>query len=318
MSFDSDTVVPPPPPLPTSQMTLVPSFDDTAKVGSGMTPPATANIDEAPAGKDEGTKEITVEDATGGDEKPSSVVDSNDSSQSLLKALAFQVDPTDGPTPGPTPAPTPIAVSSSPKRKVSKRVEDSLPTLAEDEELKEPSPMATTADEEDDYFFDQTELMIPPVLDVTKICDAKLQQQQRQSTKKDVTKYQLVGGILYDQDDDSYVAVVRNLQVVDPFDDEAWMLLEREEVIPMSEPDVLEFLKGNGNGNGDDEGNGDEGGEEDGESSPCATCVVYKRQNETCQKELDQLLSDIIISQVSGKLDSRSDYYYYEEEEIIE
>ena len=128
-------------------------------------------------------------------------------------------------------------------------------------------------------------------------------------------KFNLVGGILYDDDD--YVAILKNPNVaadksksssVDDKEDanedeeeiEDWNLMETDEIIPMTQDDAIEFLKG-----------GDEGG-----GGVCGTVLVYKTTNTTELKSSDQLLSDIIISHVSGKLDSKIDFYY--EEEIIE
>ncbi|KAL3912258.1 MAG: hypothetical protein SGARI_001256 [Bacillariaceae sp.] len=69
----------------------------------------------------------------------------------------------------------------------------------------------------------------------------------------------------------------------------------------MSETDVLEFLKGEGGAEGD---------------APCGTMAIYRRVDPECHNEMNQLLSDIIISQVSGTLSSTADFYI--EEEIIE
>jgi hypothetical protein len=69
----------------------------------------------------------------------------------------------------------------------------------------------------------------------------------------------------------------------------------------MTQEDVLEFLRG-----------GEEGGEGGG---VCGTVLVYKTTNAKALKSSDQLLSDIIISHVSGKLDTKVDFYY---EEVIE
>ena len=79
--------------------------------------------------------------------------------------------------------------------------------------------------------------------------------------------------------------------------------MEQEEVIPMTEDDILEFLRG-------------EGGE-----GPCGTLAVYKRCNERTHNDMNQVLSDIIISHVSGVLNVKKSFYYEEEvmeEEIIE
>jgi hypothetical protein len=158
--------------------------------------------------------------------------------------------------------------------------------------------------------FNHAEVLIPLTLDVSKLCDAT-------AIPKTVNKqYELVAGILFDEGD--YVPVLRDEGRVanndmgkkkegkddedneEEEDDEAWKLLETEEVIPMSESDVLEFLKGEG-------GAGD---------APCGTMAIYRRVDRSCQEEMNQLLSDIIISQVSGTLTSTADFYI--EEEIIE
>ena len=81
----------------------------------------------------------------------------------------------------------------------------------------------------------------------------------------------------------------------DPVED--WNLLEAEEVIPMTQDDVLEFLQG-----------------EDG--GVCGTVLIYKTDQSKPHQQLDQLLSDIIISHVSGKLSAHAEFYY--EEEIVE
>lgn len=134
--------------------------------------------------------------------------------------------------------------------------------------------------------FDGTEVAIPKVLDLRKYCE---------KTVKGPTTYELVGGVLHDEDD--YVALLKNPNVDDPEDDDAWMLMESEEIIPMTENDALDFLKG------------------EDEAAPCGTIVVYRRCDDG-QPELKQLLSDIIISQVSGSLDSVNTDFYYEEEVI--
>jgi hypothetical protein len=151
--------------------------------------------------------------------------------------------------------------------------------------------------------FNHAEVLIPLTLDVSKLCDTT-------AIPKTVNKvYELVAGILFDEGD--YVPVLRDegrveKKVVgekegnDEEDDEAWKLLETEEVIPMSESDVLEFLKGEG-------GAGD---------APCGTMAIYRRVDPACQDEMNQLLSDIIISQVSGTFTSTADFYI--EEEVIE
>jgi hypothetical protein len=143
---------------------------------------------------------------------------------------------------------------------------------------------------------------IPKELDVTKYCVPG-------TTKGNMAKYALVGGILYDEDD--YVAILKNPNSNTISEEENgdqdeevenWNLLETEEVIPMTETDVMEFLKG------------EEGG-------VCGTVLVYSTLHESSHTGMNQLLSDIIISHVSGKLDSKADFYYEEEwieEEIIE
>jgi len=176
--------------------------------------------------------------------------------------------------------------------------------------------------EDDNQNFNHTELVIPAILDVSKLCDPS-------AIPKSVNKeYELVGGVLFDEGD--YVPVLRdegrlamataaksttdnqkkkeNSPQDDNEDDdeeeedeEAWKLLETEEVIPMSQSDVLEFLKG------DNEAEGE---------APCGTIAIYKRKDKACHDEMNQLLSDIIISQVSGTLNSNADFYI--EEEIIE
>lgn len=133
--------------------------------------------------------------------------------------------------------------------------------------------------------FDETEVAVPTRLDLTKLCENSI---------KGTREYELVGGILHDEGD--YVALLKNTTIEDPEDEAAWTLMESEEVIPMTESDALDFLKG------EDEG------------SPCGTMAVYRRCDN--HPELTQLLSDIIISQVSGTLDANTDFYY--EEEVIE
>ena len=180
-----------------------------------------------------------------------------------------------------------------------------------------------TSDDDNDKESLNAVVDIPVTLDVTKYCTSTCQNRQ----------FQLVGGILYD--DDNYVAILKNSNIVnnnnksktdetitkttnsssenDDDDDkgegdndddtepiEDWNLMESDEVIPMTQEDAVEFLRG-----GDDGGGG-----------VCGTVLVYKTINEKELKSSDQLLSDIIISHVSGKLDSKVDFYY--EEEIIE
>jgi hypothetical protein len=166
--------------------------------------------------------------------------------------------------------------------------------------------------------FNHNELEVPPILNVSKICD------NNAIRKTEIKEYELVGGMLFDEGD--YVPVLRDegrrLQRLqrqknaketneqdndddndddDDDDDEAWKLLETEEVIPMSEADVLEFLKGDADADGD---------------APCGTLAIYRRKDPAALEEMNNLLSDIIFSQVSGTLNSNADYYI--EEEIIE
>lgn len=132
----------------------------------------------------------------------------------------------------------------------------------------------------------ETEIEFPKKLDLSKLCTS------------DVTgskEYELYGGVLYDDED--YVAVLKNAAIDDPEEEGAWQLMESEEIIPMEEGDILEFLKG-------------EGGE-----GPCGTLAVYRSCNNSIHKKMDQILSDIIISHVSGVLNAKSDYYY---EEVVE
>jgi hypothetical protein len=133
-----------------------------------------------------------------------------------------------------------------------------------------------------------TELNIPKRLDVSKLCAS--------NTVRGSKEYELVGGILVDDEED-YVAILKNGAVDDPKDEDSWKLMETEEVIPMTESDVFDFLRG------------EEGG-------PCGTVLVYKRCDDTCHKEMNQLLSDIIISHLSGTLDAKTEIYY--EEEVID
>ena len=132
------------------------------------------------------------------------------------------------------------------------------------------------------------EWKIPKCLDLTNLCVPK--------DVKGSTEYELVGGILHDGEED-YVAILKNPSVKDPEDERAWKLLESEEVIGMTESDVFDFLQG----------------EEEG---PCGTVVVYRRCHEESHKEMNNVLSDIIISHVGGTLEANAEVYY--EEEIIE
>lgn len=156
--------------------------------------------------------------------------------------------------------------------------------------------------------------------------------------------YELVGGALYDEGE--YIAVLKDFAAVaaaeekkshnnknnaddsnDEDEDETWKLMESEETIPMSESDVLEFLKGEGIDADDDADDSDDDDEDDEEYGPCGTLAVYKLRSPpsstttTIFDEMNQLLSDIVISQVSGSLSSKTDFYIEEEifeEEIIE
>ena len=138
------------------------------------------------------------------------------------------------------------------------------------------------------------EIEIPSVLDVSKYC---------KGVNKG-TKYTLVGGILYDEGD--YVAILKNPNPPPPEEAgdevEDWNLFETEEVIPMSEADVVEFLKGE-----------EEGG-------VTGTVAVYSTTEPQIHEEMNQVLSDIIISHVSGTINSSVDFYFEEEiiEEVIE
>jgi len=138
------------------------------------------------------------------------------------------------------------------------------------------------------------EWKIPKRLDVSKLCVKELFKE-----KVGNTKYELIGGILHDGEED-YVAVVRNPSVEDPEDDDAWKLMESEEIIGMAESDVFDFLQG------------------EGEGDPCGTVVVYQRCGEEPHQEMNQLLSDIVLSQISGKLEysGTNTEFYYEEEMI--
>jgi len=178
-----------------------------------------------------------------------------------------------------------------------------------------------------DRKIDRSEVAIPATLDLTKLC--------KKGSKTKLPKeaiYELVGGALYD--DGEYVAVLKDLTAAalaeekktnggggDDSDDEeeTWKLMEAEETISMTESDVLEFLKGEGD---DEDDSDDEGG-------PCGTVAVYKlrlpstttKATNNIFKEMDSLLSDIVISQISGSLNSKNDFYIEEEiyeEEIIE
>lgn len=131
---------------------------------------------------------------------------------------------------------------------------------------------------------DESETIIPTTLDMRKYCDKTVPN----------TKFELVAGVLHDEGD--YIALIRNSLATDKEDEEAWMLMESEEVIPMTEHDALDFLQG------------------EDQESPCGTIAIYRRCEDGA--ELKSLLSDIIISQVSGSLDSASDGFYYEEEVI--
>jgi len=187
---------------------------------------------------------------------------------------------------------------------------------------------------------DRTELSIPSILDLTKLCSKKNNKSNSMTMPKEAV-YELVGGALYDEGE--YIAVLKDFAAVaaaeekkshnnknnaddsnDEDEDETWKLMESEETIPMSESDVLEFLKGEGIDADDD---ADDSDEDDEEYGPCGTLAVYKLRSPpsstttTIFDEMNQLLSDIVISQVSGSLSSKTDFYIEEEvfeEEIIE
>ena len=182
-------------------------------------------------------------------------------------------------------------------------------------------PPTTDDDEPKTVKIDRAELAIPATLDLSKLCSKK---HTSQLPKEAI--YELVGGALFDEGE--YIAVLKDFGVVDetndkssPADDsddedETWKLMESEETIPMSESDVLEFLKG--------EGADDDDSDDDEDNGPVGTLAIYKLKTPstgTCVfDEMNQLLSDIVISQVSGSLNSKTDYYIEEEfeEEIIE
>lgn len=186
---------------------------------------------------------------------------------------------------------------------------------------------------------DRSELAIPATLNVTKLCSRKKIKGANQPTE---AIYELVGGALYDEGE--YIAVLKDFSAVaaaeennnsssnaknaggddDDDEDETWKLMESEETIPMSESDVLEFLKGEGAD--DDTEDDDDDSEDEEDFGPCGTLAVYKLKESENSKtptvfdEMNQLLSDIVISQVSGTLNSKTDFYIEEEfeEEIIE
>lgn len=132
----------------------------------------------------------------------------------------------------------------------------------------------------------ETEIEFPKRLNLSKLCTSDV------SGSKE---YELYGGVLYDDED--YVAVIKNQAIEDPEEEGAWQLMESEEIIPMEESDIFEFLKG-------------EGGE-----GPCGTLAVYRSCNKSIHQQMDQILSDIIISHVSGVLNTQSEFYY---EEVVE
>ena len=140
---------------------------------------------------------------------------------------------------------------------------------------------------EDDGTLIETEIDFPKTLDMSKFCADNI---------KGSKEYELCAGILYDDED--YVAVLKNPAITDPEEEGSWQLMESAEIIPMTEDDILEFLKG-------------EGGE-----PPLGTLAVYKRCDEQVHKDMNQVLSDIIISHVSGELNAQTDFYY--EEVVIE
>jgi hypothetical protein len=133
----------------------------------------------------------------------------------------------------------------------------------------------------------ETEIKFPKILDISKLCADSV---------KGGKKYELCAGVLYDEED--YVAVVKNAAITNPEEDGAWQLMEVEEIIPMAESDILEFLKG------------------EGEDSPCGTLAIYRQTDESVHQDMNRLLSDIIMSHVSGVLSAENDFYY--EEEVIE
>lgn len=190
--------------------------------------------------------------------------------------------------------------------------------------------------------FDYAELEVPPLLDMSRLCAP-----QRPLPQPSSSLYRLVGGILLDEGD--YVAVLRDEDVKDDENENAWKLMETDEVIPMSQGDVLDFLKGgdgtntgggddnrsdsehhDGDGDGDGDDENDEGSCSAAPAAPCGTLAVYRRvtagdNNNKNNNNIDpdgevmnRLLSDIILSEVSGTVDSEVDYYYYEEEVIEE
>jgi hypothetical protein len=193
-----------------------------------------------------------------------------------------------------------------------------IPRFCKDPVAKRTKEDESDSDDEGERPLLNPLVQVPMELDVGPYCVSGCQNR----------KFQLVGGILYDDED--YVAILKNPLVValphqaskgeqmktegpdksqddDNEDDEDepledWNLMETDEVIPMTQEDVLEFLRG-----------GEEGGEGGG---VCGTVLVYKTTNVKALKSNDQLLSDIIISHVSGKLDTKVDFYY--EEEVIE
>ncbi len=191
----------------------------------------------------------------------------------------------------------------------------------------------TTA-KSDSVKIDRSELAIPATLNVTKLCSKKKIKGANQPME---AVYELVGGALYDEGE--YIAVLKDFSAVvaaeekkdsdsDEEEDETWKLMESEETIPMSESDVLEFLKGEGADDDDDDDDDEDSNNDDDEDDygPCGTLAVYKLKQPEASKtpsifdEMNQLLSDIVISQVSGTLNSKTDFYIEEEyeEEIIE
>jgi len=190
---------------------------------------------------------------------------------------------------------------------------------------------------------DRSELEIPSTLNLTKLLKKS---GNHTPTLPSTAVYELVGGALYDEGE--YIAVLKDdhevivaeerrastiiqnglENIVDPSngsitddddEEETWKLMESEETIGMSESDVLEFLKGEGN-------NDDEGSDNDEEEDfgPCGTLAVYKLKippsntKQTIFDEMNQLLSDIVIAQVSGKMSRTSQTDFYIEEEVYE
>ena len=163
-----------------------------------------------------------------------------------------------------------------------------------------------------------SEVEIPKILDISKVCASTTRTSASSQRNTKSRQYELVAGILVDDEED-YVAILKNFAITDPEDEHAWKLMESEEVIPMTESDVLDFLKGEGSGNDGNEDEEEDEAEDEG-GAPCGTVLVYQRcdEQQNSTNEMNQILSDIIISHVSGTLDTANDSEYYYEEEIIE